>query len=84
MAATSLIVAVVECFSLISPPILNQFPFNFASPLCKYSGTWPENFVKFNGLFQKLDHLTCSGISRLKPIEVKGFIEERHNSQFTA
>ena len=39
--------------------------------------------MKFNGVFKKLDHLTCSGISRLKPIEVNGFIEERYNSQFT-
>ena len=37
----------------------------------------------FNGVFQKLDHLTRSGISRLKPIEVNGFIEERHNLKFT-
>ena len=36
--------------------------------------------MKFNRVFKKLDHLTCSGISRLKPIEVNGL---RHNSQFT-
>ena len=41
--------------------------------------------MKFNGLFQKLDHLTCrpSGIPGLKPIEVNGFIEERQLSQFS-
>ena len=39
--------------------------------------------MKFNTLFQKLDHLICSGNSGLKPIEVNGFIEERHNSQFS-
>ena len=39
-----------------------------------------KNFVKFELTFQKLDHLTCSSISRLKLIEINGFIEERHNS----
>ena len=46
-------------------------------------GACPNNFLKFNELFQKLDYLTCSGISRLNLIEVNGFIEEHHNSQFS-
>ena len=31
----------------------------------------------------KLDHLTCSGIPRLRLSEINGFIEERPNEQFT-
>ena len=49
--------------------------------LCNYSGAHLENFVKFESVFQKLDHLTCSTISILKLNEINGFIEERHNSK---
>ena len=68
-------VNVIGCFSLISQSIINQFPWN----TCKHS----QNLVKFGWLFQKLDHLTCSGISRIKLNEINGFIEERHNSKIT-
>ena len=63
----------VGCFSLISQSILNKFPW-------KYSGTYPEIFVQFVWVFQKLDHSTCSGISRFKLDEIYVFIEERQNS----
>ena len=36
----------------------------FASTLCNYSGAYREKFVKFESVLQKLDHLTCSRISR--------------------
>ena len=68
-------------FSLMSQSILNQFPWNFASTLFNYSGAYHDNFVKFEWVFQKLDHLTCSRISWLKLIAFNGFIEERYNSQ---
>ena len=43
-------------------------------------GAYPKiswNLIEW--LFQKLNHLTCSGISRLELNEINGFIEERHN-----
>ena len=52
-----------------------------ASTLFNYSGAYPENFVKYERVFQKLDHLTSRGISWVKLIACNGFIEERHNSQ---
>ena len=41
----------------------------------------PKKFVKFNGvgLLLKLDHLTCSGISRIKPTESNGIISRGGN-----
>ena len=59
-----------RCFSPISQSILDQFTLNFASTLCNYSGAYLENFVKFEKVVQKLDHLTCSRISRLKLNEI--------------
>ena len=45
---------------------LNQFLINLHEILQALFATIPENFVKFESLFQKLNHLTCSIISRLK------------------
>ena len=62
----------VGCFSLISESILD---------LCKYSDAYHKNFVKLERVLQKLDHLTCNRISRLKLNEINVFIQERHISK---
>ena len=51
---------------LISQSILNQFPWHLASTFFNYSGAYPKNFVKFEWVFQKLDHLTWVKVTYLK------------------
>ena len=51
----------------ISPLILIRFSSNFAKAIFYVNPNSPENFVKLNSVFQKLDHLTCSKLKLRRP-----------------
>ena len=60
---------------------LTQFSISLHEILQALFATIPAPSQKILSVFQKVDPLTCSRISRLKLNEINGFIEERHNSK---
>ena len=61
--------------------VFRRFLTQFSISLPEFFATIPAPFQKILSVFQKVDPLTCSRISRLKLNEINGFIEERHNSK---